>query len=176
MNKENFKLVVWSNTLACGIKLIDDQHKHLVDLVNQMFSHVTGNEEQENIYFNKIILEAVNYIKVHFSTEEKIMRTTGFSGYGEHKRAHDNFILTIAKIATDSSSGKRLSLYAFTKFLKDWILSHIAVMDKQYFVYLKHIATHKSNGKFSITLADIQAAINAENRAPKNDFLLVIDS
>ena len=128
MKKDNFKLVTWSNTFACGIKLIDDQHKHLVDVVNEMFSHATGNEEQEQKYFGKIINEVVDYIRVHFSTEEKIMIGTKFAGYLEHKKAHDNFVLTVANIVSDSATSKRLSLYAFTKFLKDWILSHIAVM------------------------------------------------
>ena len=166
MNKNNFKLIIWSNTLSCGIKLIDDQHKHLVDVVNEMFSHVTGNEGQEQTYFRKIIHEAVDYIKVHFSTEEKIMIGTKFTGYFEHKRAHDNFILTVANIVSDSTTSKRLSLYAFTKFLKDWILSHIAVMDKQYFTYLKQIATQKANGKLSITSADVHSAMNRDAGLP----------
>ena len=166
MRKDNFKLIIWSNTFACGIKLIDDQHKHLIDLVNEMFNHVTGNEEQEQQYFNKIIQEAVKYIKIHFSTEEKIMLATKFSGCQEHKRAHDNFILTVVNIVSDSTSGKRFSLYSFTKFLKDWILSHIAVMDKQYFTYLKQIATHKVNGKLSITSADIQSVTNRDAGFP----------
>jgi len=143
MNNTKFDLITWSNTFACGIKLIDDQHKHLVDLVNDMFRHVTGNEEQEHVYFNKVIQEAVKYIKTHFTTEEKIMMATNFSGYAEHKRAHDNFIYTVAKNISESATLKRISLYSFTKFLKDWILSHIAVMDKQYFVHLKIVATSK---------------------------------
>ena len=162
MKNAKFNLIMWSNTFSCGIKLIDDQHKHLVDVVNEMFRHVTGNEEQESNYFNRVIKEAVNYIKVHFSTEEKIMIVTKFSGYVEHKRAHDSFILTVANTVSEAAAGKRVSLYSFTKFLKDWILSHIAVMDKQYFAYLKNIATLKSDGKLSITSDDIQTHANRE--------------
>ena len=165
MNNTKQNLIIWSNTLSCGIKLIDNQHKHLVELVNELFRHVTGNEEEENFYFSKVIHEAVKYIKEHFSTEEKIMKVTKFSGYTEHKRAHDIFILTVANAVSELTSGKRVSLCSFTKFLKDWILSHIAVMDKQYFTYLKNIATYKTNGKFSITLEDIQSHINASRES-----------
>ena len=143
MTSTKFNLITWSNTFACGIKLIDVQHRHLVNLVNDMFHHVTGNEAEEHIYFNKVIQEAVKYIKTHFTTEEKIMLATNFSGYIEHKKAHDNFIQTVAKIITESATLKRISLYSFTKFLKDWVLSHIAVMDKQYFVHLKKIVANK---------------------------------
>ena len=165
MEKTKLNLITWSNTLSCGIKLIDDQHKHLVDLVNEMFRHVTSDEKQEDFYFNKVIQEVVNYIKVHFSTEEKIMRVIKFSGYAEHKKAHDSFILTVADTISESKSGKKVSLYIFTKFLKEWILSHIAVMDKQYFAYLKNIATCKADGKLSITLEDIQSHINTRRES-----------
>ena len=152
---EKVELITWSNRLSCGIKLIDDQHKGLVNLLNDMFNHVTGNEKLEHDYFNKVIHEAVNYIKVHFATEEKILLSTKFAGYAEHKKEHDNFVRKVVENIRDYEAGKRLTLSSFTKFLKEWVLSHIAVMDKQYFEYLKKIASRKTDGKLSITSADI---------------------
>jgi hemerythrin len=152
----NRELISWSNTFSCGIKIVDDQHKELVNLVNDLFNHVTGNPEEERAYFNKVIMQAVKYVKVHFATEEKIMLATKFYGYAEHKRAHDSFVLTIADNIKDYQAGKRFTLSTFTKFLKDWILSHIAVMDKQYFEHFKKIASRKSNGLLSITKADLR--------------------
>jgi len=160
----NHNLIVWSRKFMCGIKIIDDQHKGLVDLVNDMFNHVTGDEEQERIYLNKIIQEAVNYVKVHFSTEEKIMNVTKFPGYEEHKLEHEKFILTVARHIEYFTSGKNVSLISFTKFLKEWVLSHIAVMDKKYFVYFRMIATRKVDGKLTINAADVkraQAGVNS---------------
>ena len=154
MAKES-ELLVWSATYACGIKVIDDQHKHLFDVVNDMFTHVTGNEAEERIYLNDILQKAVKYIRVHFGTEEKIMATTKFSGLAEHKKAHENFILTVADNLKNLASGKRLTLIFFSRFLKNWILSHVAVMDKQYFDHLRMIATRKGDGKLSITSNDI---------------------
>ncbi|MDR2543002.1 MAG: bacteriohemerythrin [Treponema sp.] len=150
------ELIVWSNTFACGIKVIDDQHKELVELVNDMFNHVTGNEDQERDYLNKILQEAVKYIRVHFATEEKIMIATKFSGYTEHKKAHEDFILTVADNIKNFTLGKRLTLIFFSRFLKDWVLSHIAVMDKQYFEYFRRIATRKPDGTLSITASDVK--------------------
>jgi len=154
--KHDKELVKWSHKLSCGIKLIDDQHKGLVDLVNEMFNHVNGNEVQEHAYFNRVIQEAVKYVKIHFATEEKIMLGTKFSGYPEHKKAHDSFVLAVVNNVKDYEAGKRLTLVSFTRFLKEWILSHIAVMDKQYFEYFKSIASRKDDGKLSITSADIK--------------------
>jgi len=156
MSNKYTEIVTWSERLACGIKLIDDQHKGLVDLVNDMFNHATGNSIQEHDYFNVVIQEVVKYVKVHFATEEKIMLATKFSGYTEHKKAHDSFVLAVVDNINDYKAGNRLTLSTFTKFLKEWILSHIAMMDKQYFEYFRKIATRKEDGKLSITSADIR--------------------
>ncbi|MCL2763520.1 MAG: bacteriohemerythrin [Treponema sp.] len=156
MFNHDSELISWSNTFACGVKLIDDQHKELVELVNEMFNHVSGNEEQEREYLNDVMQKAIKYIKVHFATEEKIMTLTKFSGYASHKRAHNGFIVIIIDTLNEITCGKHISLYTFTKFLKNWVLSHIAVMDKQYFEYFRKIATRKDDGKVSITPADVQ--------------------
>ena len=158
MNDHNAELVTWSSTFACGIKPIDDQHRELINLVNDMFNHVTGNEYEEHEYLNKIIQKTVRYVKVHFATEEKIMTLARFSGYAEHKKAHDEFVVMVIDSFYDVACHKKINLYAFTKFLKDWILSHIAVMDKQYFEYFRKIATRKANGRMSVTPADVQTA------------------
>jgi len=155
MTHHNEEWIVWSHKLSCGVKIIDDQHKGLVNLVNEMFNHINGNDVQERNYFNRVIQEAVQYVKVHFATEEKIMVATKFAGYPDHKKEHDSFVLTVLNNVKDYEAGKRLTLITFTRFLKEWILSHIAVMDKQYFEYFKSIASRKDDGKMSITSADI---------------------
>jgi hemerythrin len=147
--------VTWSNSYSMGIKIIDDQHKGLLDFVNDLFNHSTGDEAEERAYFKEVIQQAVQYIKEHFQTEEKFMISTKYPGYADHKKAHDEFTLTVIKSVKDFESGKRLVLEKFAYFLKDWVLSHIGVMDRQYALYFRKIATYKADGKLSVTKADI---------------------
>ena len=158
------KLVSWSDTFSVGVELIDEQHKGLLDMVNNMHSHAAGNQTAELAYLKSIIDKMISYVKIHFATEEKIMMAAKYSGYAEHKKVHEGFIHAVAEAFNGFISGKRLSLFTFTKFLKNWVFSHIAVMDKHYFEYLRRIATRKDNGKLSITLADVQAVVS--NRKP----------
>jgi hemerythrin len=153
--KGKMEQVEWSDSYSMGIRLIDDQHKGLLDFVNDLFNHSTGNERDEREYFKKVIHQAVQYIKEHFATEEKMMIATKFPGYTEHKRTHDEFTLTVVKSVQDFESGKRLVLVKFAYFLKDWVLTHIAVMDVQYATYFKKIATRKADGKLSIAKEDV---------------------
>jgi len=147
--------LVWSNTYSMGVKLIDDQHKGLVDFVNDLFNHASGKEDEERAYFSEVIQQAVQYIKEHFLAEEKLMVGTKFPGYAAHKKVHDEFTLTVVKSVKDFEAGKRLVLEKFAYFLKDWVLTHVAIMDRQYADYFKKIATRKADGKLSITKADI---------------------
>jgi len=133
----NNEAVKWSEAFACGIKIIDDQHKGLLDLINDLFSHASGNDEEEQEYFKKMVEKAVEYVRVHFATEEKIMKQTQFVGFEEHKKAHETFILEVLDNARAFQKEKRINLEEFTSFLKEWVLTHVAVMDKQYFSHFR---------------------------------------
>jgi hemerythrin len=152
--------VKWSNTYSMGIKIIDDQHKGLLELVNELFNHSTGNEADERAYFKIVIGQAVDYVKVHFATEEKYMLATQFPDYEEHKKTHNDFVLAVVKSVKDYEAGKRLVLVNFSRFLKDWVLGHVAVMDMKYSEYYKKIATRKADGKLSINAEDVAKNIS----------------
>jgi len=155
-HKKDEKHVTWSNHYSIGIKIIDDQHKGLLDFVNDLFNHSSGNEEEERAYFKDVIQVVVSYIKTHFATEEKFMLATKYQGYADHKKAHDAFILNVVQSVKDFEAGKRLVLEKFAYFLKNWVLSHVAGMDILYAHYFKKIATRKTDGKLSVTSADIK--------------------
>jgi len=157
MSKANSELISWAPAFSVGIKVIDDQHKELFALVNDMFNHVVGDAQAERVYFKGVIQKAVEYVKVHFSTEEKIMLHANFPGYLEHKKAHDTFVLTVVEKVKDFEAGKKFTLLEFTQFLKEWILTHIAIMDKGYFTYFRKIATRKADGTLGIDKADVLA-------------------
>jgi len=157
--KYESELVSWSNTLTCGIKLIDDQHKELLYITNELFNHCVGNEDEEREYFKKVIGHAVSYTKVHFATEEKIMLATQFDGYTAHKHEHDIFIIAIVDLVKKFNTTHKVSLLEFTRFLKNWILEHIAISDKQYFEHFKKIASRKPDGKLTISRTDIENAL-----------------
>jgi hemerythrin len=148
--------VTWSSSYSVGIKLIDDQHKGLLDFINDLFNHSTGNEKDELEYFREVIQTVVSYIKNHLSTEEKLLSAADFPDYAAHKRVHDLFTLEVIKSVKDFESGKRLVLEKFAYYLKDWLLTHIAVMDKQYMFYLKKAGILRENGTLAILQPDME--------------------
>jgi len=97
----------------------------------------------------------VGYVKTHFATEEMIMKRTRFQGYAAHRKVHDAFILSVVDIIKKFDEEKRVPLMSLTHFIKDWILTHIAIMDKQFFKHLIKNVSRKPNGKLSVTQAAI---------------------
>ena len=152
MLSKNNDHIIWHDSYSVGIQIIDEQHKGLVNFTNDLFSHVTGNEEEERIYFSGIIEQALDYVKNHFVTEEVCMIATNFPGYSEHKKTHDEFTFNVIKTMNEFKTSKLLVLEKFANFLREWILSHIAVMDKQYFVYFKKTAAIRRDGKLGSVL------------------------
>jgi hemerythrin len=61
----------------------------------------------------------------------------------------------VVDIIKKFDEGKRVPLISLTNFIKDWILTHIAIVDKQYFEHLRKAVSRKPNGKLSVTQAAI---------------------
>ncbi|MDR1931336.1 MAG: bacteriohemerythrin [Spirochaetales bacterium] len=128
--------VAWSDAFSVGSKLIDDQHKGLVQMTNDLF---TGCERRdETVSFMKAIQSAVSYAKVHFATEERFMQKTNYPDYALHKKEHEDFVQMVLKQVKNFEDGNCAPI-DFALFLKNWLLNHIAVSDKKYSPYLTNI-------------------------------------
>ena len=173
MHKE--EIIKWSPTFACGIQTIDEQHKGLVNLLNDMYNNSTRDKETEKAYFNKVIMDVVAYVKVHFQTEEKLMLHFKFQGYLEHKKIHDSFVLVVAEKIKSFREGQIPRLLDFTNYLKDWVLTHVAIMDKQYFTYFRQIATRNADGTLTISQANINQAKQEVPVTPILKQILIVD-
>ena len=142
--------VRWNPSYSLGIKQIDDQHKRLLGFVNDLYNHALDDETDKREFFKAIIGQVVDYIKKHFAIEEKVMLATQFPGYYIHKMAHEEFVLTVVKTVKDFEAGKRLVLTNFSNYLRNWILSHIAIVDVKYCDYIKKIAARNTDGKLCV--------------------------
>jgi hemerythrin len=91
----------------------------------------------------------VDYVKYHFRAEGKLMENVKFPESAEHKRQHEDFVKQILEDVQSFQEGKKFIPNVFVRFLKDWILSHIAVLDKRYASYILNL---KKQGALDETL------------------------
>ena len=122
--------VDWTEEFSVGIKDIDDQHKILVGMLNQLNQGVIERKGAECM--KKIILEMIAYAGTHFATEEKLMVKFGYPDYPNHKKEHDRFAKKAQDLKTRvEAAGFMMGLEVLT-FLKDWLKNHILHTDKKY--------------------------------------------
>ncbi|MDR2434120.1 MAG: bacteriohemerythrin [Treponema sp.] len=132
-------LVEWDNRYSVGIQLIDDQHKKLIEMTNTLYKGCLEGDEAARSYFMETIHETVDYVKYHFSAEEKLLGNVKYPELAEHKREHEDFVKKVLEEVGTFQSGKKFVPNVFVRFLKDWVLTHIAVQDKKYAQYILNL-------------------------------------
>lgn len=136
LDSDGPKIVGWSEVYATRIENIDNQHKELINLTNELYQACLSGKETANAVFKDAMKRMVDYVNFHFSTEQKLLERVKFPDAAEHKKQHDALIKKILDSVKDFDKGINFVPNNFARTLKDWILSHIAVFDKAYALYI----------------------------------------
>jgi hemerythrin len=131
--------IVWNDTLATGIQAMDDQHKILVNIINDIYQGLSG--KYNRISLQRIILELRGYIDYHFGAEERLMseHDFGFAHPDEHEihlRQHQNFIDRLAEMEQYLEHNKPVFYEDLFIFLRDWLANHILNTDRKLAAFL----------------------------------------
>ena len=129
-------LLQWKDEFSTGVALMDQQHKRLVELINQLF--LCMKDGGDRMVLADVVDELVNYTITHFHAEEDVMRKHNYPDLEAHKLVHQNFIDKVAVYAEKLKAGDRLPPAEVYGFLKDWLVSHIEKQDRD--GYGRHIA------------------------------------
>jgi hemerythrin len=143
------RFVVWDDRYITGIQLFDDQHKELIRFTDELFRSCQAGDGSANAVFKKTAHSAVDYVKKHFSAEERMFENIGYPLAAEHKKQHEGFIKRVLEDVHKFEGGASFVPLAFAGFLREWILTHIAVHDKQYADFIQNL---KRTGRLSSLL------------------------
>ncbi len=128
-------LFEWDDALyGVGVKAIDDQHKKLVGMLNELYD--AQRRGQSAGVTNQVLSDLIAYTDYHFGTEEEFMRNYEYPDYLKHKKEHDALRRTALDFQADLRSGKRAVSIDLSHFLRDWLAHHIQGTDKQLGVFL----------------------------------------
>ena len=125
----------WTDEFSVGIGSIDRQHKRLVNMIKTLHNAIADGKATEVL--DKIFKELLDYTDYHFSYEEELFKSYGYTDVEAHKKEHaelKNQLLKLKRMMDegDSFMGEVLVL----KFLQDWLLNHIMKSDKKYGPFL----------------------------------------
>ncbi len=132
---EHKDLIPWSSKLCIGIDKVDEQHKELVRLVNQLHSAMKA---QAGLQESAEILEKLtDYTVYHFAFEEEVFDKYDYEDKVEHKKIHANLVKKVVDFQNDVKSGKAGLSMDLMLFLTSWLKDHILKTDKAYVPFLK---------------------------------------
>lgn len=133
MNEGEIKIWEWRNELSVGVSVIDEDHKKLLGLLNELEYVNNADATSKKAAIESVISELMDYTDYHFKREEVLMQACGYPGLMSHKQTHE---ILQAQTKNHLENYKRDSLAfdsnVFCIFLRNWLLEHIAVMDKDY--------------------------------------------
>ena len=122
--------IQWNDYLyGIGVEEIDQHHKRLVELINQL--HASLQDGRPNDQIGDVLAELVDYTKYHFSREEELMARAAYPSLARHRSLHDVFVRKITDVLLRLRRDEDVSVFELIAFLREWLLNHIANEDKK---------------------------------------------
>jgi hemerythrin len=129
--------IQWDNSMDTGIQLIDNDHKALIKLINQLQNATQYKVDDKQI--DEIMDKLINYTKYHFDREEFLMRNNNYPDYKNHKKLHEDMINKMSECMKKYKSDPDQTIDDALTFLTDWLIKHIKGNDREYIPYLKNM-------------------------------------
>jgi hemerythrin len=127
-------LFTWSDSYSVSVKSMDEQHKKLFTLINQLHDAMSAGKGKTII--GSVLNEMLDYTRTHFTAEEKVLEKLAYPGLAEQKKEHGIYINKIIEMQKKLEGGSLTVTMEASQFLRDWLTNHIMVVDKKYGSFL----------------------------------------
>lgn len=118
----------WTDSLRTGIEEIDAQHQVLFDVFTRLEKAIGQEARWSAVHY--ALVELDNYVKIHFTVEEALMRLHGYTDIDAHIAQHRDFSARLETLKQHSI--QRDVSGDMTQLLKTWLVNHIDKADKAY--------------------------------------------
>ena len=137
---QNDDFLEWGPPLFTGIEAIDEQHKMLVEMLNEANLRMRSLVERSMV--EDIVRDLMSYALYHFETEEELMLEHAYAqespdDAATHAREHREFSQTVAGVQKDLVAGKPITREVLLGFLNNWLVNHILNTDMRLAAFLK---------------------------------------
>jgi len=120
--------ITWTADLDTGIPVIDQQHRRIVDFINDLeAAQVLGNKEQ----IKQVIYDCIDYTLSHFAFEESMQEEAGYPYCKPHKKVHELFTRKVAEYQQRMELGDDIA-EELHGMLARWLVNHIKRDDADY--------------------------------------------
>ncbi|MBE0501498.1 MAG: GGDEF domain-containing protein [Desulfuromonadales bacterium] len=123
-------LFQWDKTFETGIAAVDQQHQHLVTVINQFGDLITHNRV-DNIAIEAVFDELTRYAQYHFTTEENVMVSVGVDPrlLATQEEEHQTFLQEVTLMHQSMHKGEMHAEKQLFEYLVNWLIYHILGSD-----------------------------------------------
>ena len=120
--------IEWNDGMSVGVKAIDNDHKHLILLIDSLSSAIELGEGEDVL--EGLINQLADYADDHFKREEALMKSCNYHDVDNHGKLHSEFLEKIPafKLKLLNADSIRVALEV-NSFLYEWLLNHVLVDD-----------------------------------------------
>lgn len=154
--------ITWRDNLNLGIPEIDDQHKALAGMLNDIASMLHGNNGSDQIQAEveatataqhsgsahaglveqdpvlMLLEKLVRHTREHFACEEALMQASGYPDLNTHRREHVMLLAELKQFLTSVEEGGLELTMESLSALKHWLIAHIVESDQDYADFYFH--------------------------------------
>ena len=128
-------LLAWSFTYETGHAWIDAQHQELIRILSRFDASTrSGDKKSES---RKVMKALIEYVRSHFSFEEKLMLEHAYPDIGEHQAQHLQLADALASYDLQLKANPKINLQQLVMSLHAWLKQHIHSSDKKLGKFLK---------------------------------------
>ena len=128
------RYLTWKDSYSVGIESIDNDHKKLLHLINNLQTAV--DYKTDRMFEKQTLNEVIDYTKYHFEREEKLMEDAGYSDVVPHKAKHKNMIDKVTEFVEAYEKDESGAIESLLNYLKSWLIGHINGTDQEYSEFL----------------------------------------
>jgi len=117
----------WRDQLSVGNDLIDTDHKHLIEVINNAEECLrNGNRKELAVTLD----ELARYSNTHFEREELIARAVGYPTVEQLHDSHTKLVETLNTFRSEvTEAWTDASFNRFGTYLRNWLIQHVIKED-----------------------------------------------
>jgi hemerythrin-like metal-binding protein len=121
----------WDQNFETGLETVDEQHHHLVEIVNQLSEQLVKAEPETEGKLQYLFKQLADYANYHFAEEERLMRQVGLDHrhVDAHVKHHHQFVEQVASMWR-SRGAMASPAEVVHGFLTAWLTFHILGEDQ----------------------------------------------
>jgi hemerythrin len=122
------KFIEFTDNERLNIQEIDNQHERFTEILNEMYNNLGKERKSTQTY---LLDELHRIVKLHFETEERLMKEYNFPQFFSHKMEHDRFLNKLSQFIEDNKLGEQEVNLGFLNSMKNWFFNHFKINDKK---------------------------------------------